>query len=159
VGRAEPATGLKLPNKVVLITCGCPLRQSYDARMPDDYTWLWEPGANAPDLRPVTLAWINAYRPRDYIGQAMFHPPLAPDTQTQGTVLEAPKAGAVDRLDVCLNGTGSHVGYWTDLELAKWVDYALDRCLGGPDPGYPDGYELATAEAASAPTAPAALQP
>jgi hypothetical protein len=126
-----------LPENVALITCGCPLRQSYDGRMPGDYSWLW---ASTTDLSPLTLAWINAYRPRDYIGQAMFRVPLTPESQKQGRVFTQTPAGRVARLDVCLKGKGGHVGYWTDGEFAMWVDYAVALCLGEVDPPCPNCY-------------------
>jgi hypothetical protein len=143
-----------LPKNVVLITCGCPLRQGYDARMPGDYRWLWE----ADDLRPLTLAWINAYWPRDYVGQAMFRAPLTPESREPGRIFEAASVGTVARLDVCLNTKGGHVGYFTDAGFAKWVDYAVSLCLGEPNPPDPDGYVRANAEAAVAPNNSAALR-
>jgi hypothetical protein len=143
-----------LPKNIVLLTCGCPLRQSYESLMPGDYSWLWE----KHDLRPLTRAWINVYWPRDYIGQAMFRAPLTPESRVQGSVFEATRVGDVARLDVCLKGKGGHVGYWTDGEFAKWVDYAVTRCLGDPDPGYPDGYRFAREGAIAAPDASAAFQ-
>ena len=143
-----------LPKNVVLLTCGCPLRQSYEALMPGDYSWLWE----KHDLRPLTRAWINVYWPRDYIGQAMFRAPLTPESRVQGSVFEAKRVRDVARLDVCLNGNGGHVRYWTDGDFAKWVDYAVTRCLGDPDPGFPDGYRFAREGAIAAPDASAAFQ-
>ncbi|HXH98028.1 MAG TPA: hypothetical protein VNH40_12540 [Gaiellaceae bacterium] len=129
----------KLPGMVALLTCGCPLRQSYDARLPGDYDWLWAETPGPGVLEPLSIAWINAYRPRDYIGQAVFHQPLTADTQRQHQVLRAPAVGNVSRLDVCLKGRGNHVGYWKDCEFAKWVDYAIRRCVD-PSVAYPDLY-------------------
>jgi hypothetical protein len=126
-----------LPRPLFLLTCGCPLRQSYDARLPGDYEWLWR---RDEPLEPISR-WINVYRPRDYIGQAIFNPPLETATQRQEHVTPAPQGCPVDGIDVCLKGSGNHTGYWTDLEFAKWVDYAIGCCLvrvGGqpPEPPY-----------------------
>jgi hypothetical protein len=123
----------------VLLTCGCPLRQSYDARLSGDYSWLW---AEDNPLKPVG-EWLNVYRARDAIGQAVFREPLTEEARKQGRGQRTkPLPDGAERIDVCLIGTKGHTGYWTDAEFARWVDYAILRLLGDPNVRWPDRYEI-----------------
>lgn len=131
---------------VSLLTFGCPVRQTYEERLPGQYAWT---DAGAPGLGErlamVSGAWVNAYRPRDYIGRAVFHPPGAPWTTTQGVLLAHDlmvpgRAAPVPIVDACIPGGGSHTGYFGDLHLAAWLDAVVRRAVSPAADWYPPGY-------------------
>jgi hypothetical protein len=127
---------------VSLLTFGCPITQTYAARLPGQYTW---PRGDATTLAErtalVSVAWINAYRPRDYVGRAVFHDPSDPARLVPGEGARVPAGDAV-LADVCLRGAGSHTGYFGTRELTLWLD-GLIRATLGRAAATPPGYEIA----------------
>jgi len=134
-----------LSTPVALLTFGCPVRQTYEERLPGQYAWT---DADAADLAgrigDISGPWFNAYRPRDYIGRSVFHAPGGPATTTPGRYLvrDVPVAGApgaVRVVDACIHGAGSHTGYFGDPHLTAWLDVLLRTVVGGAAP-FPPGY-------------------
>jgi hypothetical protein len=140
---ARPGSRLR----VALLTFGCPIRQTYEARLPGQYAWTGD-ARLAARLRPVAPAWINVFRARDYIGRGVFHDPLGATAIEQGRYrshrADAAAGRGPDLVDVCIRGTGSHTGYFGDPELTLWIDHLLRRALGEPvdlPAGYSPGSE------------------
>jgi hypothetical protein len=132
--------------RVSLLTFGCPIRQTYEERLPGQYDWTsGGAGALAERLTMVAGTWVNAYRPRDYIGRSVFHPPGRGWTTTPGVTLTRWLAvpgtpGLTQLVDACIPGAGSHTGYFGDPHLAAWLDAVLRRAVA-PAPGWhPPGY-------------------
>lgn len=126
---------------VSLLTFGCPITQTYAARLPGQYTW---PRGDATALAErtglVSVAWINAYRPRDYVGRAVFHDPSDPARCEPGRGVRV-AAGEAVLADVCLRGAGTHTGYFGTRELTSWLD-GLIRATLGRAAATPPGYEI-----------------
>ena len=102
---------------VYLFTMGCPLRQLYGLRFPDEYAWATEPN---PDDLGVEL-WCNFYRSGDYVGRALWQP----DSDQGGTYV----CGSLDdgkRRERCI-GAGAHTHYWD--ETAPEIAEELDRLI------------------------------
>ncbi|WP_217923927.1 hypothetical protein [Miltoncostaea oceani] len=137
---------------VGVLTFGCPIRQTYEERLPGQYTWPGDAGVEAR-IALLDRAWVNAYRPRDYIGRAVFEPPTSERANRQmwGTRRrDFPSPGLpVDRIDVCIAGSGSHTGYFGDPDLIDWLDYLLTRVTGAAEPPVPSGYTLRVPTAAT----------
>lgn len=133
--------------RVSVVSFGCPIRQTYGARLPGDYDFMW---SSATPLAPVNVEWTNLYRAGDYVGRAVFHDPLDPRFSTPGSVFMAPLASdAVIRRDVCLLSKGGHTGYFSDPGLAPWLDVAIRHAAGLSGLGSVDGYtrsETSTSE-------------
>lgn len=125
-----------------LLTFGCPIRQTYAARLPGKYAWTGSPASVAARLGPLGLSWVNVHRARDFIGREVFHEPGAgPAGPGEGRRAPLPGAGpGIEAIDVWLRGSGHHTGYWGDVELALWLDRMLRRATGEPDRGPPPGY-------------------
>jgi hypothetical protein len=140
--RARPRSRLR----VALLTFGCPIRQTYEARLPGQYAWTREPRL-AGRLAPVAPAWINVFRARDYVGRSVFHDPLDPAAIAQGRYRSrrADAAGGTgpELIDACLHGSAGHTGYFGDRELTLWIDHLLRRALGESVPA-PPGYSSVT---------------
>jgi hypothetical protein len=103
---------------VYLFTMGCPLRQLYGARFPDEYGWAMAP---TPDDTGVDF-WSNFYRSGDYVGRALWQP----DCDQNGNY----PCGSLDekkRRERCI-GSGAHTRYWD--ETAPEVAAELDRLIG-----------------------------
>lgn len=127
---------------VSLLTFGCPITQTYAARLPGQYAWPREGDAAALAERTglVSVAWINAYRPRDYVGRAVFHDPSDPARGEPGRGVRAAAGDAV-LADVCLHGAGGHTGYFGTRDLTLWLD-GLIRATLGRAAATPPGYEI-----------------
>jgi hypothetical protein len=131
--RGEPPA-----KRMAVLSFGCPARQTYGARFPGDYDRLWAPGTQ---LRPINVVWTNVYRARDYLGKAVFHDPFEERFITPRTVFRLTMAQGVVRRDVCLPGLGSHTGYFSDPELARWLDLTIRQAAGlAPPTCIVDGY-------------------
>lgn len=140
---------------VSLLTFGCPVRQTYEERLPGQYAWT-DPAAGelGERLRMVSGAWVNAYRPRDYIGRSVFHPPGRDWTTTPGTVLAHEvavpgRASPVPVVDACIHGEGSHTGYFGDRHLAAWLDAVLRLAVAPTTTWHPPGYAPGSPPAAT----------
>lgn len=135
---ARPASSLRL----ALLTVGCPIRQTYETRLPGQYAWTGD-ARLAERLHAVGPAWINAFRARDYIGRSVFHDPLGAAVIAQGRYrsrrADRAGGGGPELVDVCIHGAGSHTGYFGDPELTRWIDHLLRRALGEPA-AVPAGY-------------------
>jgi len=118
----EEEPGLALPGAVSLLTCGCPLRQLYDERLPGQYDWVRELPRRPGGLRPVTGTWVNLYRSGDYVGRALWARDTGArevyDPDHPGYDLRAPGGPRV--VERCV-GAGSHTGYWSEPALGDWV--------------------------------------
>jgi hypothetical protein len=118
----EEEPGLALPERVSLLTCGCPLRQLYGERFPGQYDWIRELPRRPGALRPVTGTWVNLYRSGDYVGRSLWaRDPDAPevfDPERAAFELRAPGGPRV--VERCV-GAGSHTGYWSEAALGDWV--------------------------------------
>ncbi len=132
---------------VSLLTFGCPVRQTYEARLPGQYDWTDAAAEGLPErLRMLSGPWVNAYRPRDYIGRPVFHSAGTAGALTARTVLAHEVAvpdrdGPVPVVDACIPGTGSHSGYFGDRHLLAWLDALVRRALHPGAPGWmPPGY-------------------
>ncbi|MGE3235965.1 MAG: hypothetical protein AB7O78_19855, partial [Thermoleophilia bacterium] len=132
---------------VSLLTFGCPLRQTYEARLPGQYDWSDPASAGLPArLAMLSGPWVNAYRPRDYIGRSVFRDAGTPGATTAGTVMEAQitvpgRDAPVPLVDACIRGAGSHSAYFGDRHLATWLDALVRRSLRPGTPGWmPSGY-------------------
>ena len=119
---AEEDPQIVLPAEVSLLTCGSPLRQLYNERLPGQYDWVRELPRRPGGLRPLTGAWVNLYRSGDYIGRTLWAPdPFALSVFDPGlTAYEARWPGGPRLFERCL-GPGSHTGYWSDPNLGDWV--------------------------------------
>lgn len=104
-----------------VVTFGSPITQLYDRRLPDQYAGLRTlPTRSATALSPLTGEWLNAYRPGDYVGRAIWADPLAPASSVPGAeAFSATVPGGPRFRDVCLAQGGGHVGYWGDPVLAR----------------------------------------
>ena len=122
-----PWTGEPPATRMAMLTFGCPARQTYGARLPGDYDRLWDVGTWP---WPITVVWTNVYRARDYLGKAVFHDPFDTRFMKQRTVFRPMLAHGVERRDACLPGTGSHTGYFSDPELARWLDLTIRQAAG-----------------------------
>jgi hypothetical protein len=107
---------------VYLFTMGCPLRQLYGLRFPDEYSWATEPN---PDDLGVEL-WSNSYSSGDYVGRALWQL----DSGQNGTYV----SGSLDdgkRHERCI-GAGAHTHYWDETapEIAQELDHLIEACSG-----------------------------
>lgn len=116
---------------VYLFTMGCPLRQLYSLRFPDEYAWArdaagWDAATRPnPDDLHVEL-WSNFYRSGDYVGRALWHP----DPDRSGADAEAwdsQKRKRGKRHERCI-GAGAHTHYWDETapEIAEELDYLIE---------------------------------
>jgi hypothetical protein len=110
-----------LPPSVSLLTFGCPLLQTYEARFPEQYSWLRDPAERRREVFwPLSVCWLNVYRAGDYIGRSLWRP----DASSVGSfepwpLPAAPQVPSGPRLvDWCI-GEGQHTGYWSD---PRWVE-------------------------------------
>jgi hypothetical protein len=103
---------------VYLFTMGCPLRQLYGQRFPDEYAWAMEPN---PDDLGVAL-WSNFYRSGDYVGRALWQPDL---DQSGAYVCGSLQDGK--RRERCI-GAGAHTHYWDETapEVAEELDHLIE---------------------------------
>ncbi len=146
---AEVAPGSRLTRLPVgLLTFGCPIRQTYEERLPGQYRWIDLAGDDdRRRLATFSGPWVNIYRPRDYIGRAVFHPSGDPRSNRQlrgrrRTVARPSPAAAVDVIDVCISGTGTHTGYFGDPQVAVWLRFTLGRLLDPWPTRPPDPYVI-----------------
>lgn len=129
----DPSPVLAEMQGVAMLTCGSPIQQTYDRFFAGQYAdWISRRG---PDLAPVSTAWINAYRPGDYVGRAIHADPL-----TQPAVL-VPGGGPVlvdgeasEVVEYCLDSSGSHTGYWNERDIALLANHLIERVAGQVDP-------------------------
>ena len=71
-------------------------------------------------MAPLSGEWVNAYRPGDYVGRAIWADPLAPASNVPGAeAFSATVPGGPRFRDLCLAQAGGHVGYWSDPVLAR----------------------------------------
>lgn len=126
---AVAAPGLGLPEDVSLLTCGSPLRQLYEERLPGQYAWVSALPASHSGLAPVTGTWVNLYRAGDPIGRALWAPdpdaPAALDPDTPA--FDARASNGARAVDACL-GTGGHTGYWAEPVLGDWLMRLVRAC-------------------------------
>ncbi len=147
----HPASPLR-DRGVSLLTFGCPVLQTYEERLPGQFAWTRLAGGElGARLAMVSRVWVNAYRPRDYIGRSVFRRGGAtmtvPRTYLHDTVPVAGRPAPIGVIDACIPGTGSHTGYFSDPALARWLDVVLRRTLDPVGPWRPPGYALGTAPA------------
>lgn len=133
MGEDGPASRLAEMQGVAMLTCGSPIQQTYDRFFAGQYAdWISRRGG---DLAPLSTAWINAYRPGDYVGRAIHADPLI-----QPAVL-VPGAGPVlidgdesEIVEYCLDSPGSHTGYWNERDIALLANHLIERVAGEVDP-------------------------
>ena len=104
---------LPLPQRVSLITFGCPLRQLYSERFPSQYAWVKQPELVRRFVPHVTEQWINVGTAGDPVGRTVFGAvPVPWDEDKPPEVLPGKP-----RLEDVLLGTGGHSSYWTESKL------------------------------------------
>jgi hypothetical protein len=146
---ADPAGSAIVARPVALMTFGCPIRQTYEERLPGQYDWT---DVASPELAErtaiLTGPWLNVYRPRDYIGRSVFAAPGTARTNTAGRYttyfVRRGRPAPLRLVDACLEGRGSHTGYFGDAQLNLWLTSLVDHLLDGPY-APPEGYAPAGA--------------
>jgi hypothetical protein len=142
---ADPSGSAIVARPVALLTFGCPIRQTYEERLPGQYGWTDLASPELPETtRILTGPWTNVYRPRDYIGRSVFRAPGAPPTNSAGGygshLVRAGRGTPLRLVDACLEGPGGHTGYFGDAELNLWLTSLVDHVLDGGEFAPPDGY-------------------
>ncbi len=115
---------------VYLFTMGCPLRQLYSLRFPDQYAWArdtadWDSATKPnPDNLSVEL-WANFYRSGDYVGRVLWHPDA---DQANTSAWDDQEREKDKRSERCI-GSGAHTHYWDETapEIAQKLDYLIGQ--------------------------------
>jgi hypothetical protein len=149
-GEPRAYTGLRRTPRVSFLSFGSPIHQTYDRFFPDQYR-DWYAGAHGTPqdgLLPLNDAWLNIYRPGDYVGRAVNRSPWGaasnePDTREVVTrIAQAgrdgePTGGTLELVESCINLPGAHTRYWSSAHVAANVNYLIERAAG-LDPAPPE---------------------
>ncbi len=120
---AHPHLLPAMPPAVSLVTFGCPLRQLYLQRFPDQFSWvadLADPATRRDYVSEVTGTWVNVASAGDPIGRTLFAPPPSPWPARPGSVATPDGLALPDgspRLEEISIGAGGHSTYWTSPTL------------------------------------------
>lgn len=100
---------LPVPDRVSMITFGCPLRQLYSERFPSQYSWVTQPESVRRFVPHVREQWINLGTAGDPVGRTVFA-----DVPARWDENNPPQAHPGEpRLEDVLLGKGGHSSYWT----------------------------------------------
>lgn len=115
---------LRQPDRVAalpplyLLTCGCPLRQLYEARFPALYPWarhVHPGGVSGPHAAQLGVRrWTNAYCTGDYVGRWVWVPG---DRTEDDLLLTGTNLDDGTHRQVCL-GKGAHTHYYDTQQRA-----------------------------------------
>jgi hypothetical protein len=114
---------------VYLFTMGCPLRQLYALRFPDQYAWAHDTAAWDDATRPnpddlCVEHWSNFYRSGDYVGRVLWHP----DADQSDAPWDNKVRENVKRRESCI-GIGAHTHYWDETapQIADELDDLIEK--------------------------------
>jgi hypothetical protein len=121
---------LRLKHSIHLFTVGCPLRQLYNRRFPDLYSWVGTtPEEARQQLKPPAgvLKWLNGYTTGDYIGRNLWTTDAERDIASN-----TPRIFDENREEICL-GAGAHIHYfdWRLKEMANLLDDLIVEAADG----------------------------
>lgn len=135
MGEQDPGPALAEMNGVAMLTFGSPIQQTYDRFFAGQYEdWI---GRRGPDLAPITTAWINAYRPADYVGRSVHGDPIArPELLEPAADPVLSEDGPPEIREYCLASSAAHTGYWNEHDLSALAEHLIERAAGGA-PGPP----------------------
>ena len=131
--------------RLSVLGCANPLAQSYEPRLPGRYDWLGDPDKRQrlsnDDFTPITEGWVNLYRPRDYIGRAIWTPDALQSVEASQPDYRyvAPVSTGIHREDECIREfrrlpdgslearrpSGWHTGYWSEPRVIERLDELL----------------------------------
>ncbi|MGH8580739.1 MAG: hypothetical protein ACREVK_11700, partial [Gammaproteobacteria bacterium] len=116
---------------VYLFTMGCPLRQLYSLRFPDQYAWAsdtadWDSPTKKPNPDDLNVDfWSNFYRSGDYVGRVIWHPDA---DQNNTKAWDDRERTSCKRRERCIGG-GAHTHYWDETApgISKELDHLIEQ--------------------------------
>lgn len=104
----QPAPTSLRPDRLTVLTYGCPATQTYARRFPSQVTNWTDPQRTIPN-------WLNVYRAGDYVGRSITEPPgFDPTFSTRDSHPQ----------ERCL-GPGQHMSYFSDERWRRVARYVV----------------------------------